>query len=93
MGVTEKTVERYLVTEWKKATGGECIKFPPIFYAGFPDRLCISSPGRIVFVETKAPGKKVRALQDKIHKKLKAWGFRVEVIDSKEAVDAFILCL
>lgn len=93
MNVTEKTVENYLVTKWKEATGGEAVKFPPLFYAGFPDRICLAAPGLIVFVETKAPGKTPRKLQIKIIDKLKAWGFRVEVLDTKDAVDGFILTL
>lgn len=89
----EKHIEGYLVKEWKRVTRGICIKFPPIFYAGFPDRICLAKPGLIVFVETKAPGKTARGLQIKVHNKLKSLGFRVEVLDTKEAVDGFILTL
>lgn len=89
----ENQIEQYLVKTWEKETGGLCLKFPPIFFAGFPDRICLASPGVIVFVETKAPGKTPRKLQARIHNKLKGLGFRVEVIDSKEGTDALILTI
>lgn len=91
MAILERKVESYLDKRWKDATGGRCIKFPPLFYAGFPDRICMSSPAQIIFVETKAPdGKPPRPLQLKVHAQLREWGFRVEVLSSKEQVDDFI---
>lgn len=89
----EKQVENYLIEAWENATGGMCVKFPPLFYAGFPDRICLARPALIVFVETKAPGEKPRKLQEKIHNRLRGFGFRVEVLDTREAVDGFILTL
>lgn len=89
----EKQIENYLISEWEKITGGMCLKFPPLFYAGFPDRICLARPALIIFVETKAPGEKPRILQTKIHTRLRAFGFRVEVLDTREAVDGFILTL
>lgn len=91
MAVLERTVESYLDRQWREVLGGRCIKFPPLFYAGFPDRICLAGPpALIVFVETKRPGDKPRPLQLKVHRQLRAWGFRVEVLDSKESVDDFI---
>lgn len=89
----EKQIENYLISEWEKVTGGMCVKFPPLFYAGFPDRICLAYPALIIFVETKAPGQRPRLLQDKIHRRLKSLGFRVEVLDTYQAVDGFILTL
>lgn len=89
----EAPVEKHLKTTWESVTGGMCIKFPPLFLAGFPDRICLAPGAVIVFVETKAPGKSPRKLQEKIHRKLRALGFRVEVLDTREAVDAFILSM
>jgi len=89
----EKRVENYLIAEWGKVTRGVCIKFPPLFYAGFPDRICLAYPALIIFVETKARGKRPSLLQNKTHAKLRALGFRVEVLDTREAVDCFILTL
>lgn len=87
----ETKIENYLTQQWERATGGVCLKFPPIYYAGFPDRICLAYPGLIVFVELKAPGKGPRKLQAKVHALLRRLGFRVEVLDTIEAVDGFIL--
>lgn len=73
--------------------GGWCVKFPPLFFRGFPDRIVLVPGGVIVFVELKAPGEKPRPLQVKVHEGLRRLGFRVEVLDTEEAVDTFILTL
>jgi hypothetical protein len=41
-------------------------------------------------VEVKAPGKKPRALQLVRHEMLKAWGFKVYVLDAKELIEEII---
>jgi len=87
--VSEAAVERRLAKE-VKATGGICWKLSAAWVAGTPDRLCLLPGGRVIFVEVKAPGKKPRKLQLLIHKKLRALGFRVEVIDTIEGVLTFI---
>lgn len=87
----EKQVEKYLATSWETRTGGLCIKFPPLFYAGFPDRICLCRPAIIVFVETKAPHKVPRPLQVKVQNRLKALGFPVENLDTIEKVDDFLV--
>lgn len=61
------------------------MKLPAVFESGIPDRLCLFPRGRMVFVELKAPGKKPRKLQEVMHSRLRALGFRVGVIDSKES--------
>lgn len=86
----EKKVENYLIEVWERETKGLCIKFPPLFYAGFPDRICLCYPGIIVFVETKAPGKHAGILQAKVHALLRRLGFQVEVIDTRERVIEFV---
>lgn len=58
------------------------MKLPAIHNAGLPDRLCLFPGGEVVFVELKAFGKKPRKIQVLMHQKLKAMGFRVEVIDT-----------
>ena len=88
----EKKVEKYLVVR-VESLGGLCVKFPPLFFAGFPDRIVLLPGGRIVFVELKDEGKKPTPLQIRVHTKLRALGFRVEVLDSKESIDEFILTL
>lgn len=88
----EKTVEKYLVNEIERL-GGLCVKFPPLFFRGFPDRIVLLPGAVIAFVETKDTGKKPRPIQERVHAKLRKLGFRVEVIDSKEGVDNFIMTL
>lgn len=88
----EKKVEKYLVVR-VESLGGLCVKFPPLFFAGFPDRIVLLPGARIVFVELKDGGKNPTPLQVRVHKRLKVLGFRVEVLDSKESIDEFILTL
>lgn len=75
----ENSIEKRLVTEVERV-GGWCLKLPAIHNAGLPDRLCLFPGGEVVFVELKAFGKKPRKIQILMHQKLKALGFRVEVI-------------
>lgn len=77
----ESSIEERLVTEVERV-GGRCLKLPAIHNAGLPDRLCLFPGGEVVFVELKAFGKKPRKIQILMHQKLKALGFRVEVIDT-----------
>ena len=86
---SEKLVERKLV-ELVKINNGMCIKLLCDQLIGLPDRLCLFPNHRIVFVETKTTGQKPRRIQAYMHKKLRALGFRVEVIDSIEDVINFI---
>lgn len=85
----ESSIEKYLVNQ-AKAAGGWAVKLISPNASGMPDRLVLFSEGRIVFAEVKRSGGKPRALQAAVHKKLKALGFSVEVIDSKAKVDALI---
>lgn len=88
----EKQIEKYLVNEIERL-GGLCIKFPPLFFRGFPDRIVLLPGALIVFVEMKNKGKKPTRVQLRAHDKLRSLGFRVEVLDSKESVNDFILTL
>ena len=90
----ESSIERYLVRQ-VKAAGGECRKFVTPGRRHAPDRLVlIPAKGawvaQIVFVETKAPGKKARPGQKREHKRLRGMGFTVRVINTKGEVAAFI---
>lgn len=82
---SEKAVERKLV-ELVKAKKGMCVKLLCDQLTGLPDRLCLFPGGVIIFVEVKTTGQKPRRIQTFIHNKLRALGFRVEVIDTIEAV-------
>lgn len=86
---SEKVVERKLV-EAVKANGGMCIKLLCDQLTGLPDRMCLFPNHKIVFVELKTTGRKPKRIQLFMHDKLRALGFRVEVIDSIEGVKQFI---
>ena len=67
-----------------------CWKFISPGMAGVPDRIVIPPWGRVIFVELKAPGKRLRKLQKVRREQLKAQNVDVWVIDSKEKVDKFV---
>lgn len=83
----EKHIEAHLVVR-VKALGGIAYKFTSPQRRSVPDRLVCMPGGDMCFVELKAPGKKPTPLQEREHEKLRALGFVVHVIDSKEGVDA-----
>ncbi|EDY2715218.1 VRR-NUC domain-containing protein [Salmonella enterica] len=78
----ENLIEKHLVAEVKKA-GGVAYKFISPGHRSVPDRIVLLPGGRIVFVECKAPGKAPRAAQVREHERLRALGFTVVVLDSK----------
>ena len=84
--MSEQIVERALVNR-VKALGGIPFKFTSPGRRSVPDRLCLLPEGRVIFVELKAPGKRPTELQAREHDRLRALGFDVRVIDSKEAVN------
>lgn len=86
---SEKTIERVLVN-LVKSKGGLCIKLLTNQFIGLPDRLCLFPHGAIAFVELKSTGQRPRKIQVLVHNKLRALGFRVEVIDTVEGVNKFI---
>jgi len=77
----EKDIEAHLVDAVKRA-GGEHRKVNWLGRAGAPDRF-IMLPGRApVWVELKAPGKKVEPHQEREHARMRSFGCNVVVIDS-----------
>lgn len=87
--MTERDVENYLRGR-VKAEGGTAYKFISPGNNGVPDRIVILPGNRITFVELKAPGGKPTALQVNQHKRFRALGCDVRVIDNKEQVDAML---
>lgn len=86
----EKEIEKELCDRVKKDLGGRALKFVSPGQNGVPDRIVLVPNGRIYFVETKAPGKKLRRLQEYVCGLIRQLGFTVVRIDTKEKVDAFV---
>jgi len=85
----ESTIEKRLKKEIE-LIGGKALKFVSPGVSGVPDRIVLLPHGRIIFVELKAPGEKLRALQEYRAKELRTLGFEVKVIDSLEGVANFM---
>lgn len=92
----ERDIEKYLV-ERVKALGGEVRKVKWIGRNGAPDRLVMlpywwryGGEHSTIWVELKATGKKPESHQLREHKRMRAMGQRVEVIDSLEGVDGML---
>lgn len=85
----EKDIESYLVRRVREA-GGRAYKFVSPGNDGVPDRLICLPGGAAVFAELKAPGQKPRPLQMVQIERLRALGFRVEVVDSRAGADALL---
>ena len=85
----ESTVEKHF-REKVEGLGGIAYKFTSPGRRGVPDRMAVLPGGRIFWVELKAPGKKAEPHQLREHKRLRALGFQVDVIDSKEGVDEWV---
>ena len=88
--ILERDVESYLSRRVKQL-GGRCDKFIPDNNNGMPDRIVMLPGGVLVWVETKrCDTEDARKLQKMQHRKLRRLGQRVEVIHTKEAVDALL---
>ena len=86
----ESDIEKYLCKKVKEQLHGRAFKFVSPGFNGVPDRIVLVPLGRIYFVELKAPGKKMRKLQEWVALELIKLGFEHRVIDTKEKVDDFI---
>lgn len=85
----ESDIERKLKVKVEKL-GAKVLKFTPQGITGMPDRLILLPGGRTYFVELKAPGKKLRPLQQKRFVELRQLGFDVRMIDSEQLIDDFV---
>lgn len=83
---SEKTLERKIRQRVEKL-GGWSIKLLSIHITGLPDRLCLLPGGQLIFIEVKTTGKKPTKIQLKMHDKIRALGFQVEVIDNTEQIE------
>jgi hypothetical protein len=85
----ESAVEDHLVAR-VRATGGIERKVAYIARKACPDRLVGWPNGRHGLVETKRPLGKARDDQAREHDRLRRVGFRVDVLDTIEAVDKYV---
>ncbi|UTG84518.1 VRR-NUC domain-containing protein [Bacillus paranthracis] len=85
----ESEVEGYLVKKIKQI-GGLAPKWVSPGQRGIPDRIVVLPNGITLYVEMKAPGKKLAPLQELWAKRLTKLGHKAYMIDSKEEVDNFI---
>ena len=69
-----------------KKMGSMAVKFVSPGLDGVPDRIVLLPNKKMAFVEVKAPGKKLRPLQEKRRRQLEALGFPVYVIDGAEQI-------
>lgn len=88
MGKAEGAIETYLRDEARKR-GFLCWKFTTPSTNGVPDRILIGH-GLIIWVETKAPNGRIRALQTEIHKLMRKHGAQVYVTSTRDEVDALL---
>lgn len=85
----ESKIEKALKNKVEEM-GGMALKFISPGMAGVPDRIVLIPKGRVVFIESKAPGKKLRPLQLKRKSQLELLGFKVYIIDSLQGIDSFV---
>ena len=85
----EKTIEIKL-TNTVKSMGGIALKLISPGFDGVPDRLVLLPHGKLAFVELKAPGKRLRPLQEKRKRQLEALGYVVVCIDGAEQIGEMI---
>lgn len=86
---TESQIEQTLVDRVRES-GGLAFKWVSPAMSGVPDRIVVLPGGRIVFVELKRLGERLRPLQARVHRLLEERGADVRVIDSVEAIDRML---
>lgn len=73
--------------------GGMCLKWVSPGYGGVPDRIVLMPDEVVIFVETKAPDGVLESWQERCHRRLRALGFRVEVLWTIGDVEGFLCSL
>jgi hypothetical protein len=94
MSDTESDIETYLVKQ-VEAHGGRCLKLVDMGRRGFPDRTVlwpddVGDGPRMLFIETKTIGGKVKPWQKRYHTDLESMGFTVLTLWTKEQIDDYI---
>lgn len=83
--IRERDIERKLVGMVRRL-GGRALKFVSPGTDGVPDRI-ILMPGKVYFVEVKAPGEKLRPLQEAVIRIMRNLDQKVFTVDSMEEID------
>ena len=74
----EKDIEKKLHKGVKALKHGAlCLKFESSGFNGVPDRIILLPGEKVIFVETKKPGKKERARQEYVQKLFRDLGFEI----------------
>lgn len=81
----EREIEMALIDR-ARALGGHAYKWTSPGRVGVPDRIVVL-PGRVLFVECKAPGREPAPHQLREIGRLRSLGQQVEVIDTLERLD------
>lgn len=84
----ERDIEAYLVRKVKER-GGVAYKFTSPAHRGVADRV-VCLPGQTWFVEVKAPGGRLTALQTLFGREMERLGQNYTVLWSKEEVDQWL---
>lgn len=85
----ESAVDRYLVKRVREY-GGEVRKVRWIGRRNCPDRR-VMLPWICAWVETKRPGEDARDGQRREHERMMKYGEKVYLLDSKEAIDRWLI--
>lgn len=85
----ESKIESYLVWHVMRL-GGRAYKFASPSQRGVADRIVCLPNGQTWFIELKAPGGRLSALQEIFAQQMKALGQRYACLWSTEQIDAFI---
>lgn len=85
----ESAVEGRL-TEMLRERSALCLKFVSPGNPGVPDRIVLLPGGRVVFVEVKAQGGQLGALQERQIARMRGLGADVRVLKGMEQVRGFV---
>lgn len=88
----EKDIEKKLHKGVKALKHGAlCLKFESPGFNGVPDRIILLPGEKVIFVETKKPGKKERARQEYVQKLFRDLGFEVySTVDNNVRVEEIL---
>lgn len=85
----ENLIEKALVAAVKRH-GGLCWKLVSPGTRGVPDRIVMTSDGRTIYVETKAPMREMSEIQKHRYRQLQDRKHQVAKLDSLESVGQFV---